>query len=972
VELRFTTGLKEILPRESSEISFEMTRKLMSDMTYGILKSLQLRFGFGMSVGLLMAVLACSDVHAGNPPPRLRFQRIGLEQGLPTLSVEDVVRDSDGFLWISTVMGLCRYDGYRSRVFQIDTGAQDRANSWFSYLVMREDSIGAQIGNANAWYVFDRRTLKFTKLPPKAPFVEVIRKRDVSLRTKGWRIVEGNILVGDDGTRRRICDEENDVCDLVEIGNDVWISTIGGLYIYHTASKTISIYKHDPNDPASLGPGNVRHVYQDSKGEIWVTTYGGGLSRVIQESPHFTTVPTLPSRRGENGGYVFRLAQDKQGRIWCATSSGGLQSFDPKNGAQTVITTSTTRLTIPKDDLREVYVDEKGLLWSGYGQLWCADLIKKRCRKFDVDAWEVIKKTSDGMMWLYRHNVVNDSLSFVRYDPLQKIVLDTFAEVPGDSSSLSNNEVREVYEDSKRRIWIATRNGLNLFNPATKKYRRFHYNKTATQQSGLSYHGPFYIQAIVEDNHGNLWLGTRGGGLICFNTQNYTSHIYGRESGVSDLFVYALSIDSLGNLWLGTSSGLMRFSIPDKHVIEVYTTDDGLLSNEFNTLSAVNLRDGRIAMGGLKGYHIFNPVDLIEKTLPPAIHISRIAVNGSEYVTPLSCWNITTLNLEHNQNTIALDFSSPEYRRSNKVKYQYAIEGQSASWIDAPLDRRLLLTALQPGSYLLMMRSSYNGVQWNESFRFSINISPPLWQRTWFIVLGLLLVVVCVVLLTQYIGSLKYRTQIERLEKHKALMQQRSQISLDMHDDVGTTVTRILTLSRISLPDDSSKAAERMHRIESLAASLIDSIRQIVWALNPENDALNATVATLRSYVVETLHEAGIVVTVESEGQIDHRILSLAVRRNLYLVVKEAVNNIIRHADATNCRISVSVVDNCLTLVLTDNGRGYQQEGRTGNGMVSMKRRIEAVGGELTIHTEQGIGTTIKIACPVHDVTIAD
>lgn len=908
-------------------------------------------------IGIFIALyfLLFTDAGAISQRERMQFQRFGLEQGLPTLCIEDVVSDSRGFLWLATPIGLCRYDGFRSRIFRVDESIARNANNWFSSMKILGDTIFLTDPHTNNYFLFCTHDLKWMKVAAKSSVASMLRRRDEKRETE-WSLVAPKTLRNSSGQTYSLPLEIADVGDIAVVEeNEVWITDSRHLFVAHLDSKITDVYTHEVSNPKSIGYGSIRHVYKDGQGNVWICTYGGGISRVVKEAPRFVNIQTIPLSETQSGGFVFGLAEDKGGRIWSATQSAGLQAFDPNTGTRMLINSRTRPLSVPDNDTRAIIFDEEGRLWSGCSSLWCIDVRQKRKHEVPIPAFEIIRKTADGMMWLYGR--MGDNL--IRYDPKNKCVVDRFASESSVPTSLSSINIREVFQDSKKRIWVGTRNGLNLFEPNTKTFKRFLYNSRADGNILQEYHGRHYIQAIVEDKDGLLWLGTRGGGLLLFNPNTCAATAFSSESGVSDAFIYTIARDSFNNLWLGTSTGLMRFSIPDKRVVEIYTTDDGLLSNEFNTWSSVNLRDGRIAMGGLNGYHIFDPRDLIENKKPPPVTISKIEVNGAEFLPSVSSWNVSMLQLLYTQNTIGLEFSSPEYVRGTKVRYQYRMASNTDLWLETSSDRRILLSALPPGQHKLQVRASYNGTLWNEPFTFPIYIEPPVWQRWWFIGICAVFTVSVVVSVTRYVELLKYRANLERMERYKHIMQQRSQISLDMHDDVGATIMRILTISRMPLPNDRSIIEERMGKISSLSASVVDSVRQIVWSLNPANDSIYATVATLRSYTVETLRDSGIETTVTISADDEGLELPLSVRRNLYLFVKEAVNNIVRHAHATKAEFAVSAINSVLTVRISDNGCGYDQYTQEGNGIVNMKKRIHSIGGTLTIKSIKDEGVSI-------------
>lgn len=891
---------------------------------------------------------------------RLRFRHIGLEHGLPSMVAADVVEDESGVIWICTSKGLCRYDGGRIAVFTLGKDLQSLADSWFTYAAIEGSILGLRTANTTRAFAFNTRTSTFADLPSSHGLWKTVTMRMNKFRS-GWRVEVNRNLVEPSGVKHPLPEKSGDVhsVDFID-SNEVWISAERGLFVFHRETKRFEVYHHDAEDPSSIGFGAIEHVYKDSKGVIWVCTYGGGVSITSRNPSEITTIRTLSLSGRTPGGLVFGLSEHDDGSIWSATGENGLQKYDVRSGRTEVIHRGSKPLAIPGDELRSLVLEKDGRIWSGSKKLFCLDRRNRTCSVYPVPADEIVVKTSDDVIWC---KSIGDSLLRV-FDPKRKMVTDSFPADARDESKLSTDRIRFVFEDKRKRVWIGTSNGLHLYHPTSKSFTRYLYTKAADIDRAVSYHGPYYTQTIVEDDRDRLWIGTRGGGLVCFDTKTMMPKYFGMESGVDDLFVYVVIRDSDGDLWLGTSTGLLCFSLSSNSVIKRITTEDGLLSNEFNTWSATRLHDGRLAMGGLAGYHVFDPSVLKKERVPGPVLLSRVRLNGSPYASDSSDWLIREVDVQYGDKLIEVEYSTPEFLQPEKLRYEYLLSGSSAQWVTALADHRIVITSLQYGEYELLIRSSFNGTLWNAPFRLKIHAHPPFWLRWWFL-LGIVLVTAAIVVsVTRRYSYLKHRSRILGLENEAALMKQREQISLDMHDEVGSSITKILTISRLPLNADEGIAKERMQRIADLAVSMVDSIQQIVWALNPANDALDATVATLRAYAKETLDDARVALTFVGDDDVDGRILPLASRRNIYLFVKEAINNVVRHSSATSCTLEVRVHGDELIIRIADNGRGLGSAHAGGNGVMSMRRRIESIGGTLVLDSPHGSGTTVSARIP--------
>ncbi|MBI4547854.1 MAG: hypothetical protein HY707_07740 [Ignavibacteriae bacterium] len=254
--------------------------------------------------------------------------------------------------------------------------------------------------------------------------------------------------------------------------------------------------------------------------------------------------------------------------------------------------------------------------------------------------------------------------------------------------------------------------------------------------------------------------------------------------------------------------------------------------------------------------------------------------------------------------------------------------------------------------------SSFGIPLWYDTFIF--RVTPPWWRTNWAYGLYLLLMVGSIGGTIWYVGNRKLRRRIQRLEQERALERERARISQDMHDEVGATLTEIAILSELAKkkPDEAGK---HVQQISERAAEVIDNIGEIVWALNPKNDSLDNVIAHIRRYAVEYLKFT----TIQSRFVVPDALptypLSGEIRRNLFLVVKEAIHNIVKHSQTNEVTISVMIEKSRLEFSIDDNGKGFSIDERlgSGNGLHNMKKRIEEIGGTFVIESKPGVGTKV-------------
>ncbi|MGA9119777.1 MAG: triple tyrosine motif-containing protein, partial [Bacteroidota bacterium] len=518
-----------------------------------------------------------------------------------------------------------------------------------------------------------------------------------------------------------------------------------------------------------------------------------------------------------------------------------------------------------------------------------------------------------------------------------------------------------LYQSRDHRLWVGTwGGGLNVLDPATGKFSRF-----IESEDGLTNNT---VLSIYEDSKGTLWLGTYGGGLNRFDPAKGTFSAYTDAHGLPNNVVYGILPDRKGNLWLTTNKGLARFS-PATGTCRVFDANDGLQGNEFNQGAYHESSSGELFVGGVNGVNAFFPEEVTDNPTIPPVYLTSFRIFDKPANLGAAVNTVQRIQLEYDQNYfsfefVALDFSSPE-----KNRYAYRLEGLDASWIDAGRRRFASYTNLDPGQYVFRCRGSNSDGVWNESGAFiELVIAPPYWKTWWFQTAALLVV----------LGSLFliYRVRVNKLI---AIERIRTSIATDLHDDIGSTLTEIALFSDVgkrflahdggeeSLSRARLEALQRLDDIGEMARALIDSMSDIVWSVNPKNDTVESLLLRMRTHAGRVLDAKGIRYELSLPSALPQQALQPAVRRALYLIFKEAVNNIVRHSTANFVRMEVARDRSLLGLTIVDNGRGFDtREIGIGNGVNNMRNRAATLGGECRIVSSREAGTTVKVQLPLH------
>lgn len=794
------------------------------------------------------------------------------------------------------------------------------------------------------------------------------------------------------------------------------------------ASRTIQIKGNEPVLQPDK-PGDVFHYtdingikgidinrfYQTSDGNMWITTAKGLVEFDGKFFSSYTAKQGLPSNLSGS------MVEDLHGNLWISGRSGaarlernGLISFDTYDG-------------LGATGIYSIYENRQGDLFVVNG-LWFIS-------RFDGKGFRTIKlplPNDERPLWTSNAAFLDSqngwwaltNKKLYRFAPTNNFEqLDSQRPLASYDSSngLPGNLIYRMFEDSHGNLWISTNetayNGLVRWNRAEEKFQNF------TEADG------FVIgraaSSFAEDKHGHLWFGFYNGNAARYTNGRFTNFTV--KDGLPAGFITALHIDQKDRLWIASSlGGLAR--VDDTNAAQpsfvYYTVENGLSSN--NIRSITEDAQGRIYIGTarsvdritpdtgqVKHYTINNglPADMAgsafrdkngvlwfgtadglarlvpEQDKTPTVSpiwFSGIRIAGeSQPLAQLGSTEVSNLELTSAQNNLQIDFFGLDFSPSASLRYQYKLEGADSEWSVPTAQRTVSYPNLSAGTYRFLVRAvNAAGVPSNEPASVSFRILPPIWKRWWFIALSLLLVgFVAFAFIRSRLGSIK-ALQREREERLRELERVRTRIATDLHDDIGSSLTQIAVLSEVvrqgtsNNNNNGSRVVEPLQRISAVSNELVDTMSDIVWAINPHKDHLSDLSQRMRRFASDVFAAKEITFHFQTPDLKTDAHLGANIRREVFLIFKESVNNVVKHANCTNVEIAFKVKDSWLTLNIKDNGNGFDvlsfnnnghvtTNSKGGNGLPSMKRRAEELGGDYIIESIQGEGTMITLRVPL-------
>lgn len=721
----------------------------------------------------------------------------------------------------------------------------------------------------------------------------------------------------------------------------------------------------DGRPPARFDSGNglpqnwVRFVYEDREGNLWA---GAGSAGLV--SLHPTAFSVLnPSDRWE-GRSVMAVAPGRDGSLWIGTDGAGLfrelspdpARFRAEEGLENQYIQAVT----------ETYAGE---LWVG-NNWWGGPyrLVEGRfVRPASVDpAWPPAVAL----------------LAIPDSDALLVGNRDGLLELDGERASWlikpphgSAGDVTAIVVDGEGAIWCGfAQGGLARLSEGTVRIFR--------AEDGLA--SPA-VQCLLADDDGALWIGMADKGLARFKDGKFAN--VSMEQGLLDDAVCYLLEDDFGHIWISTYHGIQRVAKAELNACadgeipsllgQVYDRTDGLPIIEFvggRQGAACKTSDGRLWFASSKGVACVDPARIATNPLPPPVVVESLLVDGKR--APLASGEAPE-RLRPDHQRIEIRYAGLSYVAPSKVRFKYRLDGLDKDWIDVGAKRSAFYSHLPPGSYRFRVIACNNDGVWNsEGASLAFSVAPFFWQTWWFVGACLLVALAVVAWSARYFTRLRMQRRIEDMERRHAVERERARIAQDIHDDVGASLSRIAMLSQPtrSLLAEPERAAAVLSGIYNTARNVTRALDEIVWAVNPRHDTLDSLVDYMGKFAQEFLSSANLRCRLDLPVEVPAWPLSAEVRHNLFLAFKEALNNVVKHASATEARIHFGVGRGSFILSVKDNGRGFAASSASerapdragsGNGLENMKSRLRRIGGRCEIAAEPNGGASVTFIVDV-------
>ena len=919
-------------------------------------------------------------------PRRGVFDRIAVQFPEPPegrVAIHHLLLDSQGRVWVASDHG----------VFRLESGADSQAR------YVRRDAVDAPGSEAlaaarptlPAWTVFEDQhgnvwvgasagvllrydssadVLRSVVAEPRWPQVTVhgadewgnVWISDADQR--GLLVVPSttNSATNSSDLRRAAEVPERTIHTVLRDGRgDFWFGTDRGLYRRDAATGTMQ-HGRPVAAPVDFLQNNVKALFEDDAGALWVGTFSG-LYRIDPHRKRFSHIGRDPADPNSLSGNTVMAIAEGDGELWVGTLGGGLNRLESRTRRVTHFRPHPSDpASICSDLVWSLFVDASGTLWVGTDDGICSKsrgtstfvrhhLPWSRGRQPPVNA---IREDSGGRIW------VATNLGLYRIARTRNRI-DYFGGAgrsgigDGTSEGSATDSVlflQSLHLASDGKMWVgAFGGGLYRFDPAAAEPRLERFPLAVHQRGELVSEG---IWAIDEGRDGSLWLGSDLG-LTRFDPVTGGTEHFSQHDGLPGSIVYAiLESEAAGRLWLSTNRGLARFDT-DTGAFRVFDAGDGLANTEFNRRAAARTRDGRLYFGGLAGLTWFQPADIRDNPYVPPVSITRIETSRRDTTMLVNPASVERLVLSYRDYTVSFGYTALSFTNPAQNRYAYLLEGFDEHWIESGARRFATYTNIPPGDYTFRVRGSNDDGVWNEiGASLAIRVVPPFWQTLWFRLA--IAAVVAALLLAAHRYRVNRLLEVERL---------RIRIAGDLHDDIGSNLSSIALLSDMVQRRDQIGDRERRHlaRISRSARTMVDSLRDIVWAIDPESEHVDDLVRRMKDTASVLL--AGIDWTFEAPEDPDAARIDMVVRREVFMAYKEMLHNVARHSRASRVSISLRREGEELRLMVSDDGAGFDSgEPGRGHGLRNIRERAAKVRGHVDIRSDPMSGTRVSLVVP--------
>jgi len=575
--------------------------------------------------------------------------------------------------------------------------------------------------------------------------------------------------------------------------------------------------------------------------------------------------------------------------------------------------------------------------------------------------------------------------------------------------------VKSILADRAGRVWMGTKAGMDLWAGNDRRFLTANDNVAlpavralAQAPDGIVWagadDGTLYrcetnhleafrpkdaladqpIYSLTVDESGTIWAGTFRGGLLRFSRGRFTR--FTATQGLPVDVISQIMDDRHGRLWLGTHQGIYCVAKSELNAVAggrtntlnyvIYGRHDGLPALECSDgyqPACWRGADGRLWFTTVRGVVWVDPAELTANSLPPPVLIEELRMDGE----PVA-WPGGKIIVPPGRKQLDFRFTALSFDAGDKARFRYRLDGLDGDWVDAESRRTAQYRNLEPRNYCFRVIACNSGGIWNETgAAVQIEVQPFFYQTWWFKTFAGVMIVGGVSLAMRRAATRKYRRKLALLQQQHAIERDRARIAKDIHDDIGAGLTQITLLTELAWREP-EQVNTHLERISGSARQLTRAMDEIVWAVDPQHDTFSGLMDYISAFAEDFLRTARIRCRMDVPLDLPATRVDAELRYNLFLALKETLNNIVKHAKATEVQLRLRIEPGTFTLTVADNGQGLPSVGNnvaagaeriaSGSGLVNLQKRLATVGGRCEIHSAAGQGTRVEMTVAIHPV----
>ncbi len=723
--------------------------------------------------------------------------------------------------------------------------------------------------------------------------------------------------------------------------NGLWIGTNAGIVYFNTLTQQSVAYKADKKRSNWLKDNYINHLMIDNQDNLWISTFNL-LQMVSLKTNQFR------SYSGDLAGsdymeHIYSLVPKNKTAIFC-TGTDGLYTTNLETGSTKRIAGSTTLGLIHHIEKIEencwLVSADKGMFAYDplTGQLSMERLIQKfpEWKECSNNYFNTAYRNGDTWYW-----ASEEREGLVKWDK-QSHTLIKFKAGTSRNGGLTENHIRNIKTDRQGFLWVLSDATLSKFNMQKDSVEEVLYIKNNKNAPNASLYFDMYDDGSI------LWFASYGAGLCGYSKKDKDWRFINEQNGLCNNSVYSILPENDSVFWVSTNMGLSRVNHFTK-LCSNYFYEDGLQDNSFDEKGGLVFED-KLLFGGING---FTAVDLkkqqkLNDDFPVFIHYVEYYANNKKFSIRKLKWD--KIYLPNGTNSIEVFLSALTFSENHKIKFSYKIEGIHKDYIETGNSNSIILNALDYGEYRISIGyRKPNGVYISDALQITIYIQPKWYQRWWFRLL--------VFLVSAGIIYAFYRYRLAQIKKQHAI---RKNIATDLHDDLGSTLNSVKVFTNLAI--SGIKQEESLQQAKENLQEATMGLRDMIWVLDDALDTVDDLVNRLKQYAIPVADASKMEAAIKADSKVNYRHLTKEEKRNLFLICKEAINNSIKYADASQIDVAITASGKKIQIVVSDNGKGFNADEVTkGYGLKNMQYRAGQIKYKVVLKSAPGKGTQINI-----------